>query len=169
MKHHYPKRYLALFALLTLLLFCGCSPGKSISIEVITRTPQYSGQIFIGGAVRTPGIYPFTNSDTLSDLLDAAGGLLEGYDAGQVTLAVAVPTGEQSGQKININTAEEWLLEALPGIGPANAANIVSYRRQNGLFRSVTDLLEVPGIGPATLDKILPLITVSPEDSPDWP
>jgi competence protein ComEA len=59
---------------------------------------------------------------------------------------------------LNDATAEE--LEALPGVGPSIAAAIVEYRERNGPYGSVDDLLDVPGIGPARLDQLRPLVTV---------
>ncbi len=59
---------------------------------------------------------------------------------------------------INFATAEE--LTALPGIGQTRAEEIVAWRRTHGRFRSVTDLLNVPGIGEATLKGLLDYITV---------
>lgn len=61
---------------------------------------------------------------------------------------------------LDINTASAQELEALPAIGPVTAQAIVDYRAANGPFRSVDDIVKVKGIGPATLDKIKPLITV---------
>lgn len=55
---------------------------------------------------------------------------------------------------VNLNTADmETLSRALVGIGPAKARAIVEYRNTRGSFRSVDELLEVRGIGPATLEK----------------
>ena len=68
---------------------------------------------------------------------------------------------EQSPQKIDINRAESWLLEALPGIGEVTAQAIVDYRNENGNFRRIEDLLKVSGIGPGTFEKIKDYITVS--------
>ncbi|KPN72773.1 helix-hairpin-helix domain-containing protein, partial [Neisseria sp. 74A18] len=48
---------------------------------------------------------------------------------------------------VNINTATEEELKALPGIGPSKAAAIVAYRQHNGQFKSVDDLKNVKGIG----------------------
>jgi competence protein ComEA len=56
--------------------------------------------------------------------------------------------------KINVNTASaDALAEILTGIGPKKAEAIVAYREANGPFKSVDDLLQVKGIGPATLEK----------------
>ena len=60
----------------------------------------------------------------------------------------------QPGQTVNINTASEAELDALPGVGPGLARRIVEYRRQNGPFQSVDDLQNVPGIGPSKFDRL---------------
>jgi competence protein ComEA len=63
-------------------------------------------------------------------------------------------------QKIDINRAEAWLLEALPGIGPSKAQAIIGYRQQNGYFQHIIEITEVDGIGPAIYEGIKDLITV---------
>lgn len=60
---------------------------------------------------------------------------------------------------ININTASQSELELLPRIGPAMATRIIEYRDQHGPFRRAEDLDRVKGIGPKTLEKLLPLVT----------
>lgn len=61
---------------------------------------------------------------------------------------------------VNINTADEEELDELPQVGPATAEAIIEHRLANGRFRSVDDLQEVSGIGPATIEKIKPFATV---------
>jgi comEA protein len=72
-------------------------------------------------------------------------------------------TGEVSQvnpQKIDINRAEDWLLEALPGIGPSKAQAIIAYRQQNGGFGNIAEITEVEGIGKTIYEDIKDFITV---------
>ena len=69
-------------------------------------------------------------------------------------------TTGSSGGLININSASATELETLSGIGEVLAATIVEYREQNGPFASVDDLLDVSGIGPATLEEIRDQVSV---------
>ena len=55
---------------------------------------------------------------------------------------------------MSLNSATVEQLDALPGIGPATAAAIVSYRQEHGRFASVEELLEVRGIGEAKLAEL---------------
>lgn len=61
---------------------------------------------------------------------------------------------------VNINTADADTLTALPGIGQVLAERIVAYRRQNGSFRAVEEIMKVEGIGEKKAEAILDLITV---------
>src|SRR5690606_23940236 len=61
--------------------------------------------------------------------------------------------GGTVGGAVNINTADATQLETLPGIGPAMAERIISWREDNGAFTSVDDLLSVAGIGQKTLES----------------
>ena len=61
---------------------------------------------------------------------------------------------------LDLNAATAEQLEALPGVGPATSKAILAYRASHGRFRSVTELLEVPGIGPAKLEALRPMVRV---------
>jgi competence protein ComEA len=70
------------------------------------------------------------------------------------------PTSSTIPALVDLNTADVALLDTLPGVGPSTAAAIVAYRGANGRFRTVDDLGEVRGIGPAKLEQLRPLVTV---------
>lgn len=61
---------------------------------------------------------------------------------------------------VNLNTASQAELDTLPGVGPVTAQSIIAYRDAQGGFRSSDELLDVDGIGEATLAKLQPLVTV---------
>jgi comEA protein len=61
---------------------------------------------------------------------------------------------------ININTAEKQNLVKLPKIGIVTAERIIRFRDDYGPFKSLDDLLKVKGIGPKTLEKLKPQITL---------
>jgi competence protein ComEA len=72
--------------------------------------------------------------------------------------AAAVETTKEVAAKININTADAAELTQIPGIGPKTAEAIVAYRKDNGQFKTLEDLVEVKGIGPKKLEKIRPFL-----------
>jgi len=63
--------------------------------------------------------------------------------------------------RIDLNRADRAALLQLPGVGPILAQRIETFRRENGGFRSVDDLGDVPGIGPATLARLKPWVCVA--------
>lgn len=84
-----------------------------------------------------------------------------------VSSAEQTQTGESSkpeslleGERIPVNTADVYELDRLPGIGPTKAQAIVDYRTEHGPFQSTEQLLEVSGIGEATLEGLLDYITL---------
>jgi competence protein ComEA len=69
-------------------------------------------------------------------------------------LALAFAGVAQANERININTADAATLDrVMDGVGPAKAAAIVEHRRVHGPFRTVDQLVNVKGIGPATLEQ----------------
>jgi competence protein ComEA len=141
-----------------IVVWSRCSPGQPIEIS----TPQgqeWQGAIYIDGAVTAPGCYPFTAKDSLQALIQAAGGTTTSANLSGLKLYIP-ETGRVEPQKIDINRAEVWLLEALPEIGETLAQRIVDYRRQNGPFHNTNELLKIAGMGNKTYEQIKDLITV---------
>jgi competence protein ComEA len=137
--------------------------SKARPVEIVlsrTEPPQQSGELYIGGAVASPGIYSLGKDDTLQTLFSDAG--IE-PDADLNHIEIYIPREGEANlpQKIDINRAEPWLLEALPGIGETRAQDIVDYRNANGPFKIIEDLLQVKGIGEGTFGQIKDYVTVS--------
>lgn len=61
---------------------------------------------------------------------------------------------------VNINSADAVALEQIKGVGPAKAAAIVKYRTENGPFKTVDDLVNVPGIGEKSVEQLRSQVTV---------
>jgi len=118
-----------------------------------------SGDIYISGAVARPGIYATKAGDSLTSLISAAG-LSDNADSEHVKIYVPCKGEMRQSQKVDLNSADAWLLQALPGIGEGKAKLIVAYREKNGLLHSIDDLLKIEGFGTSVLDKIRGLATV---------
>ena len=84
-----------------------------------------------------------------------------------LALAVAPFVTFADSDHININTADEATLAAIDGVGDMKAKEIVSYREQNGPFKSVKDLLNVKGIGESILENNKDRLTVGEKGDSD--
>jgi len=136
--------------------------AQSQPVEIVItppKIPQYHGQIHIGGTVTNPGYYTWKDGDTLQAILQGAG-LKAEADLSRLKIYVPKIGETYPPQKVNINQAEAWLLQALPEIGPVRAQAIINYRTQKGPFLRPEDLLKVEGIGRLTYNRIKDLITV---------
>ncbi len=139
----------------------------------------------VAGWVRQPGVYEFHEGDRIIDAIEAAGGARHGAALDSLNLAAPLADGTQvlvarqmaggtpgtvgatasssggtTSPTVNINTATAMELEALPGVGEVIAQRIVDYRTENGPFASVDELLDVSGIGDATLAEMRDMVTV---------
>lgn len=134
----------------------------------------------ISGCVKNPGVYKVEPGTRIFQVIERAGGLTDGADTESVNRAEEVADGQKivirhmeasseeesiinsdkSSGKVNINTADMSELQSVPGIGPATAQKIIEYREHNGKFKSVEDILNVSGIGDKTLENMRPYITV---------
>ena len=142
------------------------APTESVPLSEAGGTAAPTGELYVHllGAVAHPGLYVLDLDARLVDALAAAGGTTAEADLAAVNLARALEDGEQivvpavgasadaSGappgdDRVDLNSADQAALETLPRIGPALAERIIAWREENGGFRSVDDLLAVPGIG----------------------
>ena len=90
-------------------------------------------------------------------------------DGEQILVGVQPPAGVAAGVPggtspvatlVNLNTADQVALESLPEVGPVTAQAILAWRTDNGAFTAVDQLLDVDGIGEATLAKLTPFVTL---------
>ncbi|MFP3975681.1 MAG: helix-hairpin-helix domain-containing protein [Dehalococcoidia bacterium] len=140
----------------------------SYPIEIDLPEPSQEIEVYVTGSVENPGMYTLTEGDQVADAIEVAGGFTDDADTTAINLARNLRNGDrvdvyrkgESSQRININTADSWLLEALPGIGPATAKEIIDYRFQNGPFQSIEDVKKIKGIGDSTFDQLKDKITV---------
>lgn len=135
--------------------------------------------IYVTGAVNKPGLVKVAEGARAADAINACGGLLPIADSEKINLAQNLKDGQQlkvpekersnsnvdkskadmsknggSGELVNINTADEKVLDTLPGIGPAMAKRIIEYRETEGLFQSIEDIKKIRGIGDAKFEKL---------------
>ena len=175
------KRGLAIVAALVVLisvLFVARGSSQEvvaapIPLEIESIVEQ-TVMIDVAGAVVNPGVYSLPLNARVFEAIKAAGGLKKGADASDVNQARTLKDGEQiyiyptsqsftssSGSKITvrkngpimINRASVKEFESLDGIGPVLANRIVAFRKINGPFAAIEDLMKVPGIGSSTFAK----------------
>jgi competence protein ComEA len=161
-------------------------PAVEVALEPVpgpSATPEGVVLVHVAGAVRRPGLYELAAGSRVADAVDAAGGPRRGADldtlnlaealvdggkvevlrAGEVgapAVAVTPAPGATTAAVVNLNEADQLALETIPGIGPVKAAAILEYRAQIGAFSSIEELLEVSGIGPATLESMRPYVAI---------
>ncbi|WP_279258990.1 helix-hairpin-helix domain-containing protein [Enterococcus faecalis] len=141
----------------------------------------------IKGAVKVPGIYQLKNQQRIWDALALAGGVSEEADTAQVnyaqkvkdqmiiyvpkkgesvaqsleTLQESAPAQQNQEEKINVNTATEAELQTISGIGAKKAQEIIRFRDEQGPFKTIEELKNVPGIGEKTVERLKDMLTVT--------
>lgn len=159
--------------------------------EVATDATQERAEtmiyVDIKGAVKVPGIYQLKNQQRIWDALALAGGVSEEADTAQVnyaqkvkdqmiiyvpkkgepvpqsleTLQESAPAQQNQEGKINLNTATEAELQTISGIGAKKAQEIIRFRDEQGPFKTVEELKNVPGIGEKTVERLKDMLTVT--------
>jgi competence protein ComEA len=158
------------------------APPSTIPPAADPSAPAAGSVIYVhvAGAVRRPGLYELPAGVRAADAIEAAGGAKARADLDAINLAeiladgmkldvpergdvVTVPTTGSSpaaSSLVDLNTADQTILETIPGIGPVTATAILQYRDEIGSFESIEQLLDVDGIGPATLESLRPYVTI---------
>ena len=142
--------------------------------------------VHVAGAVAKPGVYELGGGSRVIDAVEAAGGGAPEADLNRLNLAAKVADGQRvlvqrvgeavpagsgapdgSGGEsadpsglVNLNTATQAQLEALPGIGPTLAQAIIAERERRGGFRSVNELRDVRGIGDKRFADLKDKVTI---------
>ncbi len=163
------KYWTPVIIILVAIIAIGCivawsrySGSQPIEISIAKSPSQEQlDRIYIGGAVNNPGFYSLKAEDSIEDIIQAAGGAADSADLNLLKLYIPQVGEEQQPQKIDLNRAEAWLLQALPGIGEVRAQAIIDYRQQNERFHNIYELTKVKGIGVAIYERIEHLITVA--------
>jgi competence protein ComEA len=163
----------------------GEDSGRAPGMVEIEQRPPESALVHVAGAVHEPGVYRLRAGERVKDALERAGGARNGADLNGVNLAAKVADGQQvvvprrgaagavaatgtgsspgaggaaAQPPVSLNSATAEQLDTLDGVGPATAQKILQWRQQNGGFRSIDDLAEVPGIGPKRLAALRPRV-----------
>jgi competence protein ComEA len=174
------KRSLAIIGLLvlatsTFFIVKTSTPSEAIVAPLTVEVALSEIIIDVEGEVENPGVYHLPTGSRVFEAIKAAGGVTANADASDLNQARLLSDGEQiylfakspqqAGKKsttkikpkesslVLLNRASAKEFEALDGIGPVLASRIISYRKSNGPFATVEDLLKVPGIGAGTLSK----------------
>jgi len=146
--------------------------------KIFTKPVSAGLKVHVSGAIRREGVYVAKFGDRVVDLITLAGGSLPNADLSALNLAeqvkdgqkVVVPVKEyrsislsereasgnqksrktERGKKININTATVSELDELPGIGPATAQKMIEARP----FSKLEDIMKIPRFGKSRFEKL---------------
>ena len=158
--------------------------SEAASVAASPSAPPSAGErtddvvVYVSGAVASPGVLSLPSTSRVIDAIMAAGGATPDADLESINLARILVDGEQirvgvvgesppsassaaastagTSTCVRLATATEDELQTLPGIGPALATRIISYRATHPRLSSVEELDDVPGIGPSLIEKIRP-------------
>jgi competence protein ComEA len=162
----------ALFVLWPRQALVAAAPAV-IAADDVEAAQERTVVVYVSGAVRNPGLYTLLATLRVSDAIVAAGGLTEDADPGCLpNLAahlkdakqIAVPSAghctRAKKSRLDINLATREQLLQVPGMDPALADAIITYRRDYGSFRALTELKSAMGLDAATYKQLAKSLTV---------
>ncbi|MBU0630142.1 MAG: ComEA family DNA-binding protein [Candidatus Margulisbacteria bacterium] len=170
------QQLLILGLVLSLLIGLGVmyfNPGNaSPGLTILPPETAPKVEVHLCGAVRNEGVYLVQGGDRLIDVIRMAGGSLPTADLSSVNLAEPVKDGQKiviplkvvllmesggaaaPGGKVSLNFSDEKAFDDLPGVGASTAKAIVVYRKKNGPFTRIEQIMEIPRFGKAKFEKI---------------
>lgn len=144
-------------------------------VSAVVLSQSQTSQVYISGAVESPGVYAITKGTSLGEAISMAGGLSPEANAeylnkdvdlsAEVSGKVFVPfssldsvatVDQPISGRVSVNSASLAQLDTLPGIGPSLAQKIIDARP----FSVVSDVQNVPGIGEKKYADIAELISL---------
>lgn len=160
---------------------------STVSEQIVEEKTKI--KVYVTGEVNTPGVIELEEGARIQDAIEGVGGITSNANLKDINLAYEVSDGEKiyipnlseeveenyeqsyvsnsdsksgasSNGKININKATASELTNVPGIGASTAQKIVSYRDENGNFKSVEDIKNVSGIGGSKYESMKDYIVV---------
>ncbi|WP_026858199.1 ComEA family DNA-binding protein [Jeotgalicoccus psychrophilus] len=169
------------------LAFDSGSAEPEVEEPVEVSVPAATVFVEVKGAVSTPGVYELPSDARVKNVLDIAvlsdkADLMTVNQSAKLTdeMVIYIPyegeidesavldlveggtgTSDASDQLVNINTAGIDELTTLNGIGEKKAQAILTYREEQGLFATLEDLKNIPGIGDKTFENLKPYITIN--------
>lgn len=125
------------------------TPAAPAVVEAWPRSAQLALAFLLGSATALLAVYAYSSSRWAGRPADLERGAVAAY-------------------RVDLNTADHAELLQLPGVGNGLAERIEEYRREHGMFDDPDELSQVRGVGPATLNRLRPMITArgKSEDEP---
>ncbi len=177
------KNSIIILLMMVILSLAGCRKSQSEelslqetdTVDIQQEEAKESIYVHVCGAVNSEGVYELPRGSRVFEAIEAAGGFREDAATTEVNQAelledearIYVPTVQEIQQgtsskngKININKATKEELMTLPGVGASRAESIVQYRKEQGAFKKIEDIMKIAGIKEALFEKIKELISV---------
>jgi competence protein ComEA len=150
----------------------GVAPAV-ISADDVEAAQERTVIVYVTGAVRNPGLYTLAATLRVSDAIVSAGGLTENADPDCLpnmaahlkdAMQIAVPSAGHCAKakkgKLDINTATREQLLLVPGMDPALADAIITFRQNYAGFTALTELKSAMGLDAATYKQLAKTLTV---------
>ncbi len=175
----FSRAQLGIILLLGAVLFGVYGLKGNFGRQPAAPSEPYPQPVFVEvrGSVSRPGVHAFPAPPPLAEVWRRAGGaepvprtetLLSSGSLVEILPSGGWRLGRMTGERLltlglalDLNSATPQDLEALPGIGPVLARRIIQHREQHGPFKTLDDLLAVPGIGAKKLAQLSPFLRIS--------